>query len=138
MAATLLTFFVVRFAFQLAVRPHLLATETVSRPTALFERTGPSPASGAWALSGKTVDASGHVLNGSQVDQLLADTCQLTRNNSGADFARCADQLGVHDIVRVHPADQFWALQAWEAAIFIALAGVLALASYWWIKRRAG
>ena len=47
MAATLLGFFVVRFAFQLFVRPHLLAPVSVSRPTALFERTGGNPGGSA-------------------------------------------------------------------------------------------
>jgi ABC-type transport system involved in multi-copper enzyme maturation permease subunit len=139
MAATLVGFFVVRFAFQLFVRPHLLAPVSVSRPTSLFERTGGNPGEiGGWVVSSKTVDAAGHVINGGRVDQLLADSCALTRESSGNDFARCADHLAVHDVVRIHPDSQFWAMQAWEAAIFVALAAGLAFATYWWLKRRAG
>jgi hypothetical protein len=119
MAATFVAFFVVRFSVQLLVRPRLLDTVSAARTTTLF-------------------DATGHVISGSQVDRLLVDACSLTRNNDASDFARCADRLGIHDVVRIHPDSQFWAMQAWEAAIFVALAAALALATYWWLERRSG
>jgi ABC-type transport system involved in multi-copper enzyme maturation permease subunit len=51
MAATLVGFFVVRFAFQLLVRPHLLATSLVARG-----RTG-----GTWVLSSRSTAKVVHV-----------------------------------------------------------------------------
>jgi hypothetical protein len=34
------------------------------------------------------------------------------------------------------PASHYWTLQAIESAIFLALAGLLAAASFWWLRRR--
>jgi ABC-type transport system involved in multi-copper enzyme maturation permease subunit len=138
MAATLVGFFVVRFAFQLFVRAHLVAPTIATRPTTMYGTTeGSAGGVTGWAVSSKTVDATGHVIGGRQLDQLLADACSLTRESGGNDFARCADRLGIHDVVRIHPDSQFWAMQAWEAAIFVVLAAALALATYWWLERRA-
>jgi ABC-type transport system involved in multi-copper enzyme maturation permease subunit len=137
MAATLVAFVGVRFAVQLFVRPHLLAAVTTTRPTSLFGLPdGPTGADGAWVLSSRTVDASGHVIPDGTIDRTLADACHLTRDSDAGEFVRCAERLGIHDVVRIHPADHFWVLQAWEAAIFLALAALLTGACFWWLRRR--
>jgi hypothetical protein len=137
MAATLFGFFVVRFSFQLLVRPHLLDPVTTSLPNNLFgQRDGLSAGAGGWIMSTRTVDAAGHALSSAQIDRMLVDACHLTRDSSRAEWIRCADRLGLHDVVRMHPADQFWPLQGWEAASFLALAGVLAFICFWWIRHR--
>jgi hypothetical protein len=34
------------------------------------------------------------------------------------------------------PADRYWTLQAVETAIFLALAGLLAAGTFWWLRER--
>ena len=137
-ATTLMGFFVVRFAFQLAVRPHLLATVTANLPNNVFgQRDGNGATSGGWILSSKTVDAAGRVLTNSRIDQIVRRSCNVTSRTSTADLGRCVDRLGWHDVVRMHPASQFWSLQALEAASFVILAAVFVLGSFWWIRRHA-
>ena len=138
MAATLAGFFVVRFTFQLAIRPHLLATVTANLPNNVFgQRDGNGATSGGWILSSKTVNATGHALTNSQIDQIVRRSCNVTTRTTTADLGRCADRLGLRDVVRMHPASQFWSLQALEAASFIILAAGLVLAAFWWIRRHA-
>jgi ABC-type transport system involved in multi-copper enzyme maturation permease subunit len=135
MAATLGSFFVVRFVVQLAVRPHLFKSVLLAGPTRAFGSTDvTSPTSGAWVLSSKTVDATGRAV--SSIDNMLADACALTRSSSQADFAVCANRLGIRDIVTMHPANRFWAMQTYETAIFLALALALAALCFLSVRRR--
>ena len=39
-------------------------------------------------------------------------------------------------MLTIHPADQFWAFQAIETAIFAALAIALLISSIYWMRRR--
>ena len=56
MATTLAGFFLVRFAFQLAVRPHLLTTVTATLPNTVFgQRDATGATSGRWIVSSTTV-----------------------------------------------------------------------------------
>jgi hypothetical protein len=139
MAATLLGFFVVRYAFQLLVRGQLVGPVTTTLPTNLFgEREGLlSPTYGGWIVSSRTVDAAGHTINPSQVDDTLARACTLTRDSPDSAFSACVQRLGIHDVVTMHPAGQFWRLQAWEALAFLALAAGVAGVCLWWVRRRA-
>ncbi len=50
----------------------------------------------------------------------------------------CGRRLGLHDVVRVIPADRFWALQAMETALFLGLALALVAFAFWWVRRRIG
>ena len=137
-ATTLMGFFVVRFAFQLAVRPHLLATVTATLPNNVFgQRDGNGATSGGWILSSKTVDTAGHVLSNSQIDRLVRRSCRVTSRTTTGDLGRCADRIGLRDVVRMHPASQFWSLQVLEAASFVVMAAVIVLATFWWIRRHA-
>ena len=96
---------------------------------------GASPTAGAWITSSRTVDAAGRPIAGS-IDNMLAEACHLTRNSDAGAWAGCAHRLGIHDVVTMHPADQFWTLQAWETAGFLALAATLTAAAFWWIHHR--
>jgi ABC-type transport system involved in multi-copper enzyme maturation permease subunit len=137
MAATLFGFFVVRYSFQLFVRGNLLKTITTTRPTDVFgQREGMSPSSGGWIVSSHTVDAAGHTVSGSQIDDIVARTCDLTRDSPDSAYVSCANRLGIHDIVTMHPANQFWSLQGWETASFLTLTFVLALVCFWWLGHR--
>jgi ABC-type transport system involved in multi-copper enzyme maturation permease subunit len=135
MAASAAAFFVVRFVFQLAVRPHLVHVDRVALPANIFGQRADASGSG-WILSTTTVDGTGRTIPGSDVTNVLAHACHLTRESAEREFVRCADRLGVHDVMRMHPDSQFWAMQTWESISFVVLAaGVVALC-YWWVARR--
>lgn len=135
MAATLAGFFVVRFTFQLLVRPRLFAPVLVSRPASLGPE-GRAVAHGAWVLSSTTVDATGHVVSSGTVDRALVQGCNLTRDSPGGDWVACLNRLKFQQVERIQPASRFWALQGWEAAAFLALALVLGGACFWWVRHR--
>jgi hypothetical protein len=135
MAASAAAFFAVRYIFQLAVRPRLLEPATVSLPTNIFGQRG-NASGGGWIVSTTTVDGTGRTISGSQVSDVLANACDLTRDIAEREFIRCADRLGIHDIVRMHPANQFWPMQLRESAIFLTLAFALTAVCFWWLNHR--
>ncbi len=66
----------------------------------------------------------------------MEGACAITRDTLHADLTECATRLGFHDVVTMHPADHFWALQGMETALFLALALVLAGLCFWWVRHR--
>lgn len=136
MAVALAGFFVTRFAFQWVVRPHLTAAETGILRQNLFGQRSPGLEGGGWILSSHTVDAAGSTLSHTQIDRLLAESCDLGRAANSSDLSRCADRIGLHDVVRWHPGSHFWTLQLTESAAFLAMAVVLAAISFWWLRHR--
>jgi hypothetical protein len=136
MALTLVGFGLVRFAFQRWVRVHLLGTTQLSTPTSYFGARSGTGGTGGWILSTRMADRHGHILSAAQVEQLVRRSCTITRGTTAKSLARCADRIGVHDVVKLHPASQFWALQAIEALCFFVLAGALAVVAVWWVRRR--
>jgi hypothetical protein len=136
-ASTLLGFFVFRFLFQLLVRSHLLHASVVRGPTTLFApREAPTSTSGGWIFSTKSVDAAGHPLVNGQADRLVAASCHVTADTTGAALNRCADRIGIHDVVRMIPADRFWTLQLLEAGCFLLAGAVLVGLTFWQLGRR--
>ncbi len=95
-----------------------------------------APTAGAWVMSSSTVDGTGHVLAAGTTDGVLAEACDLTRTSSEASYLRCADHLGLHEVVKAHPGNQFWTLQIWESLIFCGLAAALVAACFWWVRHR--
>ncbi len=137
MAITAFAFFVVRYGFQLAVRPGLTDTVELSRGLALFSPGAGDPAAaGAWVVSSKTVDGNGRVIPSGSVDRILAEACNLTRTSTEDAFQQCAHRLGLHEVVTAHPATQFWPLQIWESLAFCGLGLVLVAACFWWVRHR--
>ena len=136
MAVTLIGFFVARFSFQLLVRPRLVETIVLNQPTTMYGPDESAASDGVWVLSSRIVDASGHTVSGSSVDNLLAQTCNLTRDSPAETWAKCAQQAGLRDVVRGHPASQFWTLQLWETAAFCGLTIALVAACFWWVHHR--
>ncbi len=137
MAITAVAFFVARYTFQLAVRPHLAGTVELPRGLSMFGPGANDPASaGAWVVSSKTVDGNGRVIPSGSADRILAEACNLTRDSTEGAFRQCADSLGLHDVVTAHPASQFWTMQAWESLAFCALGAALVAASFWWVRHR--
>lgn len=137
MAITAAAFFVARFTFQLAVRPHLAGTVERTRGLSMFGAAADDPASaGAWVVSSSTVDGTGRVIPRGAADGILAEACNLTRTSGEGAFRQCAEQLGFHDVVTVHPASQFWPMQLWESLAFCGLALALVASCFWWVRHR--
>lgn len=139
MFGTLLGFFVVRFLFQLLVRPRLFPATTVSLPDEIGPPSDlPTAVSGAWVLARRSVDSTGHSvdLNSHAIQRAMDHTCHLTRASTQPDFVRCSNRLGLHELWTVQPASRFWALQGVEAAVFLAFAVALAALCFWWLRRR--
>ena len=42
----------------------------------------------------------------------------------------------LREVITCQPAGRYWPFQAYETAIFLALAVILAGACFWWIRRR--
>jgi ABC-2 family transporter protein len=133
MAASLAGFMIVRMFVQNVVRSRLVGTESVD--VAPF---GPNGLAG-WILSSRTVDASGQTLSKSVAEGTLTAACNITRSTQDVDaaLARCAQQLGIHDIAQVHPGHQFWALQTAELGLFVVLALIAAAICFWWLNHRS-
>jgi ABC-2 family transporter protein len=133
MAASLAGFMMVRMFVQNVVRSRLVGTHSVN--VAPF---GPNGLAG-WILSSHTVDASGQTLSKSVAEGTLTAACDITRSTQDVDaaLARCAQQFGIHDIARVHPGHQFWALQTAELGLFVGLATIAAALCFWWLNHRS-
>jgi hypothetical protein len=139
MAVTIVGFSVVRFAFQEFIRVHLLATTTATVPTDTFSpRLGSAVGARAWILSSQTVDRTGRAISSSKVDRVVRASCHLVRSTTGKDLTRCLTRLGVRDLVTMHPASQFWALQGVETACFLGFTALLAGLCFVWVRRHPG
>ncbi len=136
MAATLTGFGVTRFVFQWVARPHLLPSVVTTRPSPIFGVADGSPTAGAWVLSSHMVDKAGHAITPQAIDRAMVRICGITRESTPAENMACVRRLGIRDVVHVHPADQFWPLQGWEALVFVALAAAVTAACFWWIRHR--
>jgi hypothetical protein len=140
MATTLVGFTVVRMAIQYGLRPHLLAPVHITYPPPIYDLANSPLDTHAWVISSKVVDAAGHVVaTGDPAGfstNTLAAACHGSPNLPDAFFQRCADRLGLHNLATLQPASRYWAFQAWEAAIFLALAGALVAFCFWWTGRR--
>jgi hypothetical protein len=149
MALTLVAFLAVQVAMPRFVRPHLippvraLVEITPASLDGLQAGPGgpirvsarPNDAS-AWVLSSHTVDKSGHAV---ETVPLSPDSgrCQPQPGQNGivgclAEMTR----LGYRQQVTYQPYSRFWRLQAYETALFLALAGLLGGASFWWLRHR--
>jgi hypothetical protein len=142
MAATIIGFAVVRFSFQEWVRAHLAPTVEATVGSNVFGQisTAGSPAdhtdaANGWVLSRRTISAAGQTLDNSQIDRLVRASCHITHNTGAGDLAACAHRIGIRDVVTMHRADQFWTLQTWEAASFVALAALLVALTFWSVRR---
>jgi hypothetical protein len=159
MAVTLALFVVVQLFFPGVVRQHLGPTSTTSVITAdnlvgLLMRgnpeTGPvgpvqelriavnSP--GAWEIANETLDRTGKVQEElpSWFSGCVPGGAPLAPRDperSAACFERARAE-GYRQRVTYMPADRYWALQAIETAIFLALAGLLAAGTFWWLRHR--
>jgi hypothetical protein len=107
MAMTVVGFLGARIVVMLVARPNYLATETERFSTGVQSEVRWNELHGDWIVS----RPSG-------------------RTGCAAGASAC------FDTVTVHPARHFWAFQAIEVSIFVALAVGLLIASIYWVRRR--
>jgi hypothetical protein len=139
MAIALACVAVVQLAWPALVRPHLISPATATSAVSVNlsdatmghngQLTMPvTGMPGAWIISNKTITPSGHVF-------VLPDVaaCQ-TGTQQQCDTFLAAQHLRRQ--ISYQPASRFWAFQAYETAIFAALALALAGICVWWIRLR--
>jgi hypothetical protein len=160
MAITLAVFVVVQILFSSFAREHLGATSTTSAITqdnlvGLMIQGPPGDgipdgpvqevriavdSPGAWEIANQTLDRNGKVQSElpswfsgcvpAEAPRGMGDPQQ-----SAACFER-AKAEGYRQRVTLMPASRYWGVQAIETAIFLALAGLLAAGSFWWLRHR--
>ena len=152
MAVTLAVFVAVQIAMPLAVRAHLGPAELTTAITAenlrglMISGRGPGgPVEelnvsigkpGAWVIANETLDPAGRVAGTlpSWVADCGGPPGQQLEAQQRACFARLADD-GYRQRVTYQPDSRYWALQAYETAIFLALALGLIGFCFWWLRR---
>jgi hypothetical protein len=108
--------------------------------------TGAGRFAGAWILSSQTIDPSGHAVesiplprSGSCGPPPGGPALQPPGAKPGAGLSACfaeIERLGYRQRVTYQPSSRFWTLQAYETAIFIALAALLNGFCFWWLRAR--
>jgi hypothetical protein len=154
MATTLVGYVVVREVMTYQVRQHLFPAHHLVRAIgpdsqlnfSIFRQetggvihasvSGSTHIPGAWVYSDRVVDSSGHGLT----TDVLQRTCPHLRGTQSGppNFRACIDSLAshFHEVVSYQPASRYWAFQAAEMAVFVALALALLGFCFWWIRRR--
>ena len=140
MAVVLVLFAVIQIGVSMLVRPHLIAPERVTtRITAANltfigiggRLTVTIDEPGAWITSQRTVDAAGRT---TRVPESVLN-CPLSGPKTEECFGRIA-ALGYRQEVSYQPASRFWALQAYETALYLVLTLLLSLACGRWVRHR--
>ena len=148
MAITLAVFVAVQIATPLLVRAHLIppahtTTDITEANLDQLQLAGPdgpirvaarAPDLDAWTLSNRTVDAAGRAVD---TIPLSASSGPCARSQRW--IASCLteiNRLGYRQQVRYQPSSRFWALQAYETALFLALTVALTGFSFWWLRCR--
>jgi len=142
MAITLAIFAAVQVAFPLWIRPHLSPARHTS--AALGSYNGSTHVSGsdfaftvdhlpsqpgAWILSSGAVNAAGQ-----PVSTIPAACAKLPAGGPG--LTPCLTGQGWRVAITYQPASRYWAFQATETAIYLALALALAGYCFWRLNRR--
>jgi hypothetical protein len=142
MAITLAIFAAVQVAFPLWIRPHLFpahqvtaalgsyngSTSVTNRGFAFTVDYLPSQP-GAWIVSSGAINAAGQ-----PVRALPAACRNLPPGGSG--LLPCLSNQGIRVAISYQPASRYWAFQATETGIYLALALALGGYSFWRLGRR--
>jgi hypothetical protein len=129
---TIIGFFAMRILVVKLVRPHLLAPVTKVWP---IGQRGPR-LKGAWILEQRPVSHTGATLSPGTVFGMCPPRAEGPVSGPKGIPLDCLTAHGIQLHAVFQPASRFWALQGIEAAIFVALAALLAGGSAWWIARR--
>ena len=117
-AATVGVYVGVRTLVSVYGRPLYASTRVVTGP--LGGGSELAVPSGSWTVSRSIVDAAGTSADRIQVPQ----SCIAAGRDN---IDRCLGGLGFRDVVRFHPASDYWRFQWTESALFVALAAVLTI-----------
>ena len=115
-AATVGVFVGVRMVVAVYGRPLYAATTVVTSP--LGERAQLAVPSGSWTVSRSVADAAG----------APADRIEVPKScvaSSGDVIDGCLGRLGFRELVRFHPASDYWRFQWTESVLYIVLAAAL-------------
>jgi hypothetical protein len=115
-AATVGVYVAVRTLVSVYGRPLYAAAHVVTVPLGHGDEV--SVPSGSWTVSRSIVGASGTSADRIQVPQ----SCVAASRDS---IDSCLGRLGFREVVRFHPASDYWRFQWTESALFVALAAVL-------------
>jgi hypothetical protein len=149
MAITLAVFTAVQIFVPTLIRPHLLPSTTASFPInqasasqflnfegsqTEFRFDLPTPR-GAWLTSRPPVmNSAGQVVRTENYADCFPDSQGDAPDLS--QIGACLAKDNLHQTVTYHPASHYWPLQWLETGIFLVLAGALAGACFWRIRRR--
>jgi uncharacterized membrane-anchored protein YitT (DUF2179 family) len=117
-ATTVGAYIAVRLVVTVFLRPNYATAKVLTMPldAAISSDT---LAPGSWTMSMDLVDGQGHSLHGRIP---VPDTCAALGRGS-AD--RCLSQLGYRQLIKYHPATQYWRFQWTESLIYLGVAAVL-------------
>lgn len=137
MAATLAGFTVVRVAVDILARPHFLAPQTLSFDVQSQVTTNPN--AGDWIYAQGVRDAAGKLV---LPNDYISCPPAGTKMPNGVDaLTACLNESGLgrgaNNWQQYQPADRFWAFQAIETGIFLALAAFLLFLALRRIRRIA-
>jgi hypothetical protein len=142
MAVTLAAFAAVQLAWPTWIRPHLIAPvhAVLALGKVSIDGLGQGPGNGLFLTVGSKGDGwilSSHAANaaGQAISRVPGGCSTVTGGPSS--FITCLARHGVRAAVTYQPGSRYWAFQWYEAAIFLALAAVLAGFCYWQVSRRA-
>ncbi len=148
MGIALAVYTAVQILMPTLVRPHLMppVRETVAitaenasyvsmTPDGVVQRITLRNPDGAWTLTNVTVDAAG-----AEVATLPSEFSNCPAPGPGVNqiecYAKAAADHGYRQLLEYQPAGRFWALQAIETAIFLALSGLLTWACFRLVRHR--
>jgi hypothetical protein len=135
MAVTLVAFVVGRLAVEGFARPIYLPPLTWDVGTNL-----PDNASFLFVGTQQHVDLAGHAISDSRWNDAVQQCSSLpvpAGKSAGTPLHDCLLNHGVLAVQQYQPDSRFWLFQGIEAAIFVALAVVLAAVAYWLVVRKS-
>jgi hypothetical protein len=130
MGITLASFFVVRFAVAVWIRPHYLGT--LERTYPLSANRMPNPFRSDFVIGGGgpgiggIYDAAGRFIKGGQTFCLPPMPAECV-----FEYGR-----GAYNLEILQPASRYWLFQGIETLLFAGVAVVLLIGAIWWIRRR--
>ncbi|HKT04316.1 MAG TPA: ABC transporter permease subunit [Rugosimonospora sp.] len=144
MAITLAVVIAAVVAAPLVIRPHLMTPVRVSVPLTVDNIRGlvmsdqgremfvevQADVPGVWILSNTVVRSDGRPFTGP------ANMTACNRDAPAKDCMQWIASLHLRQSLSYHPATRFWALQWREMSLYLGVAALLALFSYWWVSRR--
>ncbi|HZT67919.1 MAG TPA: hypothetical protein VFA11_19185 [Acidimicrobiales bacterium] len=137
LAVTVAGFVGLRIVVENYLRPHFMGAITRTVPLG-FDTVTPSP--GDWVVSSGVIDPTGHVSDGIRISlDTMPTACRAFLPggpSKGDSMLSCLGAHGYRSVFSYQPAGRYWAFQGMEAAIFIALAGLLVLLAFRLVGRR--